>query len=283
MGTVPYMAPEQVRAEPVDARTDLYALGCMLYEALTGQVPFSSSTPDETAKKHLYQWPLSPSELARGVPAPLERLVLQLLEKNPSDRIGHADDVAEILFDVAERIAGAGGAASGGGGPRGAHAAGYLYRPELVGRDEALAALEDAIAHAADGAGSLMVIAGESGVGKTFLAAEAGRRAQLRELRVVAGDALAIAPTDGAAAKRRDRRRPDPRASVPPVPAAAADGGRSLPRGARRHVVRPSCSASAPRSSRPTSRRWRCCAARIAARTWRRSPARRRGAARSTR
>ena len=111
MGTVPYMAPEQVRAEPVDARTDLYALGCMLYEALTGQVPFSSSTPDETAAKHLYQWPLSPSELARGVPAPLERLVLQLLAKNPSDRIGHADDVAEILFDVAERATGAGAGA----------------------------------------------------------------------------------------------------------------------------------------------------------------------------
>ncbi len=201
MGTVPYMAPEQVRAEPVDARTDLYALGCMLYEALTGQVPFSSSTPDETAKKHLYQWPLSPSELARGVPAPLERLVLQLLEKNPSDRIGHADDVAEILFDVAERAPGSGPGAGGGASaslaPRGAHGAGYLYRPELVGRGDALAALEEATARAADGAGSLMVIAGESGVGKTFLAAEAGRRAHLRRLRVVAGDALAIAPTDG--------------------------------------------------------------------------------------
>ncbi len=198
MGTVPYMAPEQVRAEPVDARTDLYALGCMLYEALTGQVPFSSSTPDETATKHLYQWPLSPSELARGVPAPLERLVLQLLAKNPSDRIGHADDVAEILFDVAERAAGAGATAGGNiGGPRGAHGAGYLYRPELVGREEALAALEEATAHAAAGAGALVVIAGESGVGKTFLAAEAGRRAQLQKLRVVAGDALAIAPTDG--------------------------------------------------------------------------------------
>ena len=201
MGTVPYMAPEQVRAEPVDARTDLYAFGCMLYEALTGQVPFSSSTPDETASKHLYQWPLSPSELARGVPAPLERLVLQLLAKNPSDRIGHADDVAEILFDVAERAAGASagasGSADGNGGLRGAHGAGYLYRPELVGREEALAALEQATAHAAAGAGSIMVIAGESGVGKTFLAAEAGRRAQLQKLRVVAGDALAIAPTDG--------------------------------------------------------------------------------------
>src|SRR5262249_59494023 len=61
MGTAPYMAPEQVRAEPVDARADLYALGCMLYEALTGQLPFSSSTADETAEQHLYRWPLSPS------------------------------------------------------------------------------------------------------------------------------------------------------------------------------------------------------------------------------
>ncbi len=193
MGTVPYMAPEQVLAEPVDARTDLYALGCMLYEALTGQVPFSSSSPDETAQKHLYQWPLIPSELAKGVPPLLERLVLQLLAKNPSDRIGHADDVAEMLFDVAERANG-----TAPHGPSGvARGAGYLYRPELVGRDEALGALETAIKHALDGAGTMAVIVGESGVGKTFLAAEAGRRAQLQHLRVVAGDALVIAPTDG--------------------------------------------------------------------------------------
>ncbi len=192
MGTVPYMAPEQLLAEPVDARTDLYALGCMLYEALTGQVPFSSSTPGETAQKHLYQWPPLPSELARNVPPLLERLVLQLLAKSPSDRIGHADDVAEILFDVAERANGA--RAIGAAGGAHTHGAGYLYRPELVGREEALTALEDATRRAVDGAGSLVVIVGESGVGKTFLAAEAGRRAQIQHLRVVAGDALAIAP-----------------------------------------------------------------------------------------
>ncbi len=221
MGTAPYMAPEQVRAEPVDARADLYALGCMLYEALTGQVPFSSTVPGEIAKMHLYQRPTLPSELARDVPPALERLVLKLLEKSSSDRIGHADDVAEILFDVAEQTAararavrpGAGGATEldghadadanadagateNGASLRATHA-GYLYRPELVGRDEAMAALEDATADAAGGAGSLILIVGESGVGKTFLAAEAGRRAHIHGLRVVAGDALAISPTDG--------------------------------------------------------------------------------------
>jgi serine/threonine protein kinase/tetratricopeptide (TPR) repeat protein len=215
MGTAAYMAPEQVRAELVDARTDLYALGCMLYEALTGQVPFAARDPQETASKHLYQQPMLPSELAKGIPAPLERLVLTLIEKNPSDRIGHADDVAEILFDLADGGAAARGAARaaddhpGGtayaadapdGAPRVPRAAGYLYRPELVGRDDALATLEEAIGDAIRSAGALVLVVGESGVGKTFLAAEAGRRARMRGLRVIAGDALAIAPAVAGAA-----------------------------------------------------------------------------------
>ena len=194
MGTVAYMAPERVRAELVDARSDLYALGCMLYEALTGQVPFSAPTSRETARKHLYQWPPPPSELAQGVPPALERLVLTLLDKTPSDRIGHADDVAEILFDLAARETGQRSAPVQARAP--AHAAGYLYRPELVGRDAAMTVLDAAARDAATGAGALVLILGESGVGKTFLATEAARRAQLQGLRVVAGDAMAIPPTN---------------------------------------------------------------------------------------
>ncbi|HET6149603.1 MAG TPA: serine/threonine-protein kinase, partial [Polyangia bacterium] len=112
MGTVAYISPEQVRAEMVDARSDLYALGCMLYEALTGQVPFSARSPRETVSRHLYQWPPLPSELASGISPSLERVVLSLLEKNPADRIGHADDLAETRLDLAaaEERGGAGSA-----------------------------------------------------------------------------------------------------------------------------------------------------------------------------
>jgi serine/threonine protein kinase len=97
VGTVHYMAPEQIRAERVDARADLYALGCLMYEALAGQRPFEAASNDEVAEQQLALEPLPPSRLVLGLPAPIEALVLALLAKRPERRPDDARQLARVL------------------------------------------------------------------------------------------------------------------------------------------------------------------------------------------
>ncbi|MBL8627143.1 MAG: serine/threonine protein kinase [Myxococcales bacterium] len=82
-GTPPYMAPEQWRQEAVDPRTDVYALGCVLYECLTGRPPFVGSRPYELLEAHLHK---APAPLPATVPAPLAAAVMRMLAKRPEDR-----------------------------------------------------------------------------------------------------------------------------------------------------------------------------------------------------
>ncbi|MFJ2768064.1 protein kinase [Streptomyces sp. NPDC087300] len=84
-GSVPYLAPERWRQEPGDGRTDLYALGCVLYELLVGQPPFTGSAVG-VMYGHVHDAPPRPGAVRPGVPEPVERLVLDLLAKDPADR-----------------------------------------------------------------------------------------------------------------------------------------------------------------------------------------------------
>jgi serine/threonine protein kinase/tetratricopeptide (TPR) repeat protein len=181
MGTPAYMAPEQVRGEVVDARADLYALGCLLYELVTGRVPFIASNTLELVGKHLLATPTRPSELVTGVPAALDDLILRLLAKNPRERIGHADDVAAALIAL-------GADAAHGYDVKPPEPRAYLYRPGFTGRDEVFRKLRARIDGARNGQGAVMFVAGESGVGKTRLATEAGRAATGQSLRAIASE-----------------------------------------------------------------------------------------------
>lgn len=101
MGTFPYMAPEQIRGRPpVSAQTDLYALGCVIFEMLTGRTPFIGDTPAEVMHKHLDARPPRVSEFAPDCPMGLESLVRDLLQKEPSDRPATAFVVAKRLTDL---------------------------------------------------------------------------------------------------------------------------------------------------------------------------------------
>src|SRR5207302_4030457 len=81
VGTAQYLSPEQARGAPVDPRSDLYSLGIVLYEMLTGHVPFTGDTPVEIAMKHLSQVPEPPSSLRSEVPHDLDAVVMRALAK----------------------------------------------------------------------------------------------------------------------------------------------------------------------------------------------------------
>jgi Tol biopolymer transport system component len=109
LGTVGYMSPEQVRGEVVDHRSDIFSLGCVLHEMLSGRRPFARATAAETMTAILREDATPLSESGRTVPPALERIVSHCLEKKPEQRFQSARDLA---FDLETRPSSSGGAAS---------------------------------------------------------------------------------------------------------------------------------------------------------------------------
>ncbi|HUJ56821.1 MAG TPA: Stk1 family PASTA domain-containing Ser/Thr kinase [Gaiellaceae bacterium] len=100
VGTAQYLSPEQARGGEVDQRSDLYSLGVVLYELLTGQTPFEGDTPVEIAMKHLSRAPEPPSKLRPGLPRELDMVVMRALAKDPDDRYQSADEMEADLERV---------------------------------------------------------------------------------------------------------------------------------------------------------------------------------------
>jgi serine/threonine-protein kinase len=118
MGTATYFSPEQAQGHAVDPRSDLYSLGCVLYEMLTARPPFAGDSPVAVAYKHVQEQPVPPSRINPNVPPALEAIDLKLLEKNPAQRYASAEDLRSDLRRFLEGqpvlAAGAiGGAAAG--------------------------------------------------------------------------------------------------------------------------------------------------------------------------
>jgi serine/threonine protein kinase/Flp pilus assembly protein TadD len=97
VGTVAYMSPEQVNGMPVDARSDLFAFGCVLYEMLSGRRPFVGPTPAATMAAILHESPLPLSEAGRDRPGELDRIISRCLEKDLARRFSSAREVAQLL------------------------------------------------------------------------------------------------------------------------------------------------------------------------------------------
>lgn len=187
-GSWPYMAPEQFRHEPIDARADLYAVGCVLYELLTRRTPFLASSFSAYSKLHQEALPLPLSALVDALPPELERLVDRLLQKEREHRIGYASEVAVALF----RLCGQEPPSSVRLVPP------FLFPSALAGRQDILQHIlraRDALdlprgRHIRNG---LLLIGGESGVGKTRLLNEFMRRLSPFRYSLMAGGCVPLA------------------------------------------------------------------------------------------
>lgn len=102
VGTAHYMSPEQALGEAVAPRSDLYSLGVVLYEAMTGRVPFTGETPVAIALKHAQSDPVRPSELRPELSSAAERVILRAMNKEPHRRFSSAREMGQALSDAAE-------------------------------------------------------------------------------------------------------------------------------------------------------------------------------------
>jgi beta-lactam-binding protein with PASTA domain len=155
MGTAQYLSPEQAQGQPVGPASDLYSVGVVLYEMLTGRVPFDAESPVTIALKHVSEAPVPPRHLNPAIPPELEQTILWVLNKDPADRPASADQLITVLEYCREAIttAGAGqhtasmAAVAAAGAAAGADAAIGAYREPVTngsGRLAAVVAPEDA-------------------------------------------------------------------------------------------------------------------------------------------
>lgn len=171
MGTVYYLPPEQALGKAIDGRADLYSFGVMLYELVTSQLPFNADDPLAVISQHLHAPPVPPRSYNNNIPPLLDRLIMQLLQKNPEDRPASAAETKQILAQVLRA-------------PIAAAANGEVKLPpspleqlalgRLVGRDRELAEAKALWKQATltPGGQHVLFISGEPGVGKTPLMRE---------------------------------------------------------------------------------------------------------------
>lgn len=188
VGTLRYLAPEQARGERVDARTDLHALGVLLYEALIGRPPFGGSEREresELLNAIISATPIRAGLLRPDLPEAIEVLLQQLLAKHPDERPASALEVAARLAEFADaqaaRVLLDASSMSGEAGSGGSPEARTAVLRGAIGRGEVLRSIDARLTAARAGVMQLVLVAGEHGIGKTTVLTEVEQLGRARE------------------------------------------------------------------------------------------------------
>lgn len=166
VGTVFYISPEAALGQAVDGRADLYALGVMLYEWLTGRLPYTGDDPLAVISQHLYSPIIPPRTLCSDIPLALDDIVVLLLAKRPQDRPVSAAAVDQllsllVLSDQSPQSV-----------LEPANSLGQIIRGRMVGRERELADVLAVWKRVTSGDGQVLLVSGEPGIGKTRLVRE---------------------------------------------------------------------------------------------------------------
>ena len=237
VGTVAYLPPEQALGEASGPQSDLYSLGALLYEMLSGQPPFPGDDAVSIISQHLHADPVTPSRHNPEVPEALDRVVLALLAKRPEDRPANAAEARERMLAALEEKP-----VEVADQPR-ANPLESLAGGVFVGRERELERLREAVDGALAGRGSLQLLVGEPGIGKTRAAEELATYARVSGARVYWGrcreDEGAPAYWPWVQAIRSYARDADPVALAWQLGAGAAEVAQLIPEVAEKLDVEP--------------------------------------------
>ena len=183
VGTVSYMPPEQATGGEITPKADLYSLGAMLYEMVTGRPPFVGDDDIAIIGQHINTPPVSPGWHNQSLPQTLDSLIMRLLSKNPAERPDSADDVVATLEAIdtgSEQVA---------GGHDGTDSASLesMAGGVFVGRHKEVDQLKAKFENSLSGRGGMVALVGEPGIGKTRTSLELETYAGLRNAQVLWG------------------------------------------------------------------------------------------------
>ena len=181
-GTVEYMSPEQIRGRSVDQRSDIYSLGVILYEILTGKPPFAGGNPSSVIVGHLKELPKPPCSHISGIASSIQSAVMKLLEKEPTKRY---NTVGRMLQDLPNgSFESSDLEIKGAPVPVGPAA---FFEPQFQGRKRELKFLREILRESGEGNRRMVLLSGEAGMGKSQVLEEFQADARVHGMRILTG------------------------------------------------------------------------------------------------